>query len=86
MPSRSKPHELDKVFWPDDSPQIQKELAQLKQLQPHMTRKTKWHVKIDDVNYYPHRGTITIDPDIRNGDRGFEALLELLKKRRSARS
>ena len=85
MPSSSH-HELDRLFWPDDPPRLKKELAQLKQLQPSTVRKTKWHVKIDDVNYYPHRGTITIDPHTRRSDRGFEALLELLNKRRSARS
>jgi hypothetical protein len=34
------------------------------------------------VNYYPHRGTITIDPCLRHSAKGFGALLALLETKR----
>jgi hypothetical protein len=46
-----------------------------------VSRKSRYHVKILDVNYFITTGTITIDPDIRYKHKGFEALLTLLEEK-----
>jgi hypothetical protein len=69
-------------FRDSDTPEIQEQISQLLALKYRPVRKTEYHLKIQDVNYYPHRGTITIDPSLRHSASGFEALLALLARKR----
>lgn len=68
------------MFWPEDPPELRKQLRQLMDLNYRVKRMTKYHIKICEVNYFT-TGTITIDPDVRHRDKGFEALIELLELR-----
>jgi hypothetical protein len=72
----------DPMFRPDDSQELIEEIEEVKKRGYRVKRMTKWHFKIGEVNYYPGRGTITIDPDIRHPEKGREALLELLESRK----
>lgn len=69
-------------FRDGDTPEIQKQISHLLDLKYRPVRKTEYHLKIQDINYYPHRGTITIDPSLRHSESGFEALLALLARKR----
>jgi len=51
-----------------------------------VSRKSRHHVKILDVNYFITTGTITIDPDIRYKHKGFDALLTLLEEKHPRRA
>lgn len=69
-------------FRANDTPEIQEQISRLLALKFYPVRKTDYHLKIGDVNFYPHRGTITIDPCLRHSETGFEALLDLLERKR----
>lgn len=71
---------------PGDSPAIKDQIRQLVELRYHVQRKTDHQLKIGHVNYYPVRGTITLDPCERHPHRGFTALLELLELVTAART
>jgi hypothetical protein len=64
-----------------DTPEQRQQLIELEIRRYPATRKTRYHVKILDVNYYITTGTITIDPDIRYKRKGFDALLTLLEEK-----
>ncbi|MDP2227068.1 MAG: hypothetical protein Q8J78_06290 [Moraxellaceae bacterium] len=65
---------------PCDTPTVRDQIRQLVELKYHVQRKTDHQLKIGPVNYYPVRGTITLDPCERHSERGFTALLELLER------
>lgn len=79
-PNSGKP-----MFWPEDPPELKEQLRQLVDLNYRVKRMTKYHIKIGEVNYFT-TGTITIDPDTRHKDKGFEALIELLELRYSRKN
>jgi len=43
--------------------------------------KSRYHVKIREVNYFITTGTITVDSGVRCKNKGFDALLSLLEKK-----
>jgi hypothetical protein len=45
------------------------------------TRPSVHQIKIRDVNFYPGRGTITIDPSILHPYKGWDALFALLSEK-----
>ena len=63
---------------PGDSDEIRKEIAELLARGFRISRPNYFQLKIADFNYYPTKGTITIDPSQRHPKKGFDALIELL--------
>ncbi|MBN9599560.1 MAG: hypothetical protein J0G28_07780 [Afipia sp.] len=49
----------------------------------YVERPSDYQLKIGMVNYYPHKGTITVDPSRRHPHKGLDALLELLEMHRA---
>lgn len=72
---------LTRLFREHDTEEQREQIAELVNRGYHVERKSPYHVKILDVNYYFPKGTITIDPATRHKDRGLDALLTLLKKK-----
>lgn len=64
-----------------DTPEQRRQITELENRRYPVSRKTRYHVKILDVNYFITTGTITIDPDIRYKHKGFDALLTLLEEK-----
>jgi hypothetical protein len=65
----------------DDTFEQRQQITELVDRRYQVSRKTRHHVKILDVNYFITTGTITIDPDIRYKNKGFDALLTLLEEK-----
>ena len=63
---------------PADSDETRKEIAELLARGFRVSRPDQYQLKIACFNYYPNKGTITIDPCHRHPKRGFDALIELL--------
>jgi hypothetical protein len=63
---------------PCDSDETRKQIAELLARGFRVSRLTDYQLKIGDFNYYPTKGTITIDPSRRHPKKGFNALIELL--------
>jgi hypothetical protein len=80
--SRTPRTTAEGLFRPGDPAEIRDQIRHLLSLKYYVQRKTDFHIKIGDVNYYPHRGTITIDPSLRHAEKGFKALLALLETKR----
>jgi hypothetical protein len=72
------PYKAPSAVLPEDSPLLREQIEELERLAYSVQRCTRHHVKIGPVNFYPSRGKITIDPDSRHPEKGFEALLRLL--------
>lgn len=70
------------LIQPNDSPDLRKQIAELRGLGYRVLRYTEYQLKIGPVSYYPTTGRIMIDPAIKHPEKGFEALLELLDKTR----
>ena len=71
-----------KPLYYDDDPLVTR--AAIKALlsrRYHLRRPSRFHLKIDDVNYFPTKGTITLDPFMLHSETGLNALIELLEKR-----
>jgi hypothetical protein len=69
------------LFWPNDTAELKEQMREFIRLGYYVLRKTEYHIKIYEINYFPTKGTITIDPHERYKHKGFEALLELLEER-----
>lgn len=67
-----------------DTQEIKDQIRRLVELEYHVQRMTDYQLKIGPVNYYPARGTITLDPCERHPHRGFIALVELLERMKAA--
>jgi hypothetical protein len=67
---------------PNDSPELRKQIAELRGLGYRVLRYTEYQLKIGPVSYYPTTGRIMIDPAIKHPEKGFDALLELLERSR----
>ncbi|RQH09477.1 hypothetical protein [Bradyrhizobium sp. RP6] len=74
---------MSKLFHELDTPEQRRQITELERRGFPVRRMTRYHVKIGKVNYYITKGTITIDPTIRHGEKGFESLLELLDSTRT---
>ena len=72
---------MSKNFSEYDTPEQRQQIADLENRRYSVSRKTRYHVKILEVNYFITTGTITIDPDIRYKHKGFNALLTLLEEK-----
>jgi hypothetical protein len=72
---------MSKNFSEYDTPEQRQQIADLENRRYPVSRKTRYHVKILEVNYFITTGTITIDPDIRYKHKGFNALLTLLEEK-----
>lgn len=68
-------------FTDDDTPSERKQITDLERRGYDICRKTRYHVKIAEVNYFITTGTITIDPSTRHKHKGFGALLKLLEEK-----
>ena len=72
---------LSTLFHETDTPRVREAITKLIKRRYPVRRKTPYHIKIFDVNFYLPRERITIDPAIRHGLSGFDALFELLEKK-----
>lgn len=68
-------------FSEHDTPEQRRQITELEKRGYPISRKTRYHVKILEVNYFITTGTITIDPDIRYKHKGFDALIVLLREK-----
>jgi hypothetical protein len=64
---------------PGDTDETRRQIAELLARGFPVRRLTEYQLKIGDINYYPTKGTITIDPSQRHPKKGFNALIELLQ-------
>lgn len=71
---------LKLLYWETDTALVRSQIRRLVKRRFPVARKTPYHIKIYDVNFYLPRERITIDPSTRHPHRGFDALLELLEK------
>jgi hypothetical protein len=78
MSDKSKPPQH---FGEYDTFDQRQQITELVNRRYPVSRKSRYHVKILDVNYFITTGTITIDPDIRYKHKGFDALLTLLEEK-----
>lgn len=61
-----------------------KAIEAIEELRKHgliFVQKSPYHFKLDDINFYPGKGTVTLDPGVRIG-RGVEAILDLMERRK----
>jgi hypothetical protein len=72
---------MSEDFSGHDTPEQRRQIIELENRRYPVSRKTRYHVKILEVNYFITTGTITIDPDIRYKHKGFDALLTLLEEK-----
>jgi hypothetical protein len=77
----SKISKAEQHFSEHDTSEIREQIIELVELRFPVSRKSRYHVKILDVNFFPTKGTITIDPDIRYKEKGFDALVKLLEEK-----
>lgn len=68
-------------YFPGDPPRLRQQVRHLEDLGFEPERMTEHQNKINEYNWYWARGTITKDPCERLKEKGFEALLGLLKPR-----
>lgn len=78
MIDKSKPKSH---FTEYDTFEQRQQITELVERKYSVSRKSRYHVKVLEVNYFITTGTITIDPDVRYKHRGFEALLTLLEEK-----
>lgn len=78
MIDKSKP---TSHFTEYDTLEQRQQITELVERKYSVSRKSRYHVKVLEVNYFITTGTITIDPDVRYKHRGFEALLTLLEEK-----
>lgn len=71
---------LSTLFHEDDSSLVRDAITKLVRRRYPVSRKTRYHIKVYDVNFYLPRERITIDPATRHGKIGVDALFELLDK------
>jgi len=71
---------MEDAFHKNDTPEQRRQIKELIKLGYPVERKTHAHVKILTVNYFITTGTITIDPCIRHKQKGYDALLKLLRE------
>lgn len=71
----------EKLIRPIDTDEHRDQIRELVDRSYPVIRKTDYQIKIREVNYYLGKGTITIDPCKKYADKGFEALLRLLRER-----
>lgn len=76
MRSRHKPVRL-----PLDSPKMRAAVDELERRKVDFIRPTPHQLMIDDINFYPNKGTIVVDNNHTLPQRGLEALLKLIESR-----
>ncbi len=76
----SKYYKSTTAILPSDSPDLRKDIQQLEKLGYSVQRCTPHHIKIGPYNWFPSTGKITIDPQSRHPEKGFDAFLRLLDK------
>ncbi len=67
---------------PKDLPWLRKDIEELERRGYPVIRHSEHHFKIGDINYWPSKGKIVIDPCTKHSEKGFQALLDLLASRR----
>jgi hypothetical protein len=75
------PVALELLFHETDSERVRQSITTLVRRRYPVQRKTPYHIKIYEVNFYLPREKITIDPVTRYHKSGFEALFVLLEER-----
>lgn len=70
----------ESAILPEDSPKLVTQIEKLEKLGYNVCRCSPFHVKIGPYNWFPTTGKITIDPQSRHPEKGFDALLRLLDK------
>lgn len=75
----SKSYGTNFKFFPGDPPRLRQQVRRLEDLGFAPERMTEHQIKINEYNFYWKRGTITKDPCERRKEKGFDALLRLLR-------
>ena len=70
------------LYYDDDSPAISMAIKVLLAKKYYIRRPSKFQLKLDDVNFYPTTGKITIDPYTVHNERGLKSLVDLLDNRK----
>lgn len=66
---------------PSDDSKMRRAIEALNEAGIRFTRPTKYQLKVDDLNFYPTKGTIFRDgDDAALNERGLEAFMALLSK------
>lgn len=63
---------------PQDPPKLREQIEVLERRGYPVMRCTRYHIKIGDYNWFWSTGKITIDPQTRHPEKGFDAFLRLL--------
>lgn len=67
------------LFLAEDTPETKAIINWLRDSKIHFVRKTRHHIKIGPINFYPATGTIYFDDEPKaRPERGLDALKELL--------
>jgi len=74
MNKRSRP-----LSYPNDSFELKANICHLIQHKYYVTRCSQHHLKIERVNFWPSTGKIQVDGERSRPERGWAALLALLK-------
>lgn len=75
----NNPSRYERLFRPTDTEDLRAQIRAIVDRSPHVDRLTDFQLKIGNVNYYPGKGTITIDPHHRHPKKGLGALFEVLE-------
>jgi hypothetical protein len=75
----NKPSRYERLFRPTDTEDVRTQIRQIVDRGCDPDRLTDHQLKIGNVNYYPGKGTITIDPHHRHPKKGLDALFEVLE-------
>ncbi|WP_398473210.1 hypothetical protein [Tardiphaga sp.] len=66
------------LFRDGDPPSVKKMISELIRQGNFVHRKSAYHIKCGECNFYLPRGTITKDPDVKMDERGPEAFLRIV--------
>jgi DNA-binding response OmpR family regulator len=75
----NNPSRYERLFRPTDTDDLRAQIRAIVDRSPNVDRLTDHQLKIGNVNYYPGKGTITIDPHHRHPKKGLDALFEVLE-------
>ena len=75
---------MSDLFYPEDPLKLRDEIRELVSLKYPVQRCSYYHLKVGPINYFWTKGTITTDPAHVHRAKGFQALLEVVERWRSA--
>jgi hypothetical protein len=74
---------MDQAVRPDDSPAMKAAIKRLKREGIHFERVSPHQLKVEEFNYYPGKGTIFVDQELKaRQEKGLGAFIALVRARR----